>query len=508
MLLWLSAVKVLHGIFKGIVLEKLRPYHQQSTAYFYQPVTNFRTYVSSSPITLDVSSSPIDLTSSPIDPSSSHLVIQDRVEVYDDAIKAPILKLVDICASAGGLGHAVYLRTAPDHIGRTHDSSRGDNDTGSGKPVTPIEAVIESILRQLSDNCSTVEYWWRDDWISLDAHADIDEKLAVRRPDVAYRYPRHAHVLYLFVGQEVQAPTVIWTGSQSDTHLNPLQSPPLSPSSALPDNHSLPINHLYDRMYTVPAVASRLLRFQGSLLHGVPRPALGYMDIDTRSSYGMLFEASDSRKKHSMQDICSIPLSYYSSNHSRGNHPYGAIGSDNMTHSSSLHESGMMGDPPSMTSPSLLKYRRSVLLFNTWLSAGEDIPMEDACGNDGASCSIPINSPIGIERGPPCGTVSHYNSMKKDAHVAYLPLQHCNVNSYFVSKKLAIQHDECCGDNNPRLSSDVNESVAYSMKLKVGLLGDRRRRLTSANYLTLHTTSRAVQAFLDRCYPRVLPIHL
>jgi len=45
--------------------------------------------------------------------------------------------------------------------------------------------------------------------------------------------------------------------------------------------------------------------------------------------------------------------------------------------------------------------------------------------------------------------------------------------------------------------------------LKVGLLGDRRRRLTSANYLTLQTTSRdrVVQAFMDRYYPTVLPIY-
>jgi hypothetical protein len=43
----------------------------------------------------------------------------------------------------------------------------------------------------------------------LDAHADIDEKLAIRYPDEAYRYPQHGHVLYLFVGREVQAPTVI-----------------------------------------------------------------------------------------------------------------------------------------------------------------------------------------------------------------------------------------------------------------------------------------------------------
>jgi len=78
-------------------------------------------------------------------------------------------------------------------------------------------------------------------------------------------------------------------------------------------------------MYTVPAVASRLLRFQGSLLHGVPRPALRYMDMDTRSSYDMLFDVPGSRRKHLMQDVNSIPTFLYGYNHSRDSHPTGAM---------------------------------------------------------------------------------------------------------------------------------------------------------------------------------------
>lgn len=475
-----------------MVIEKCRlPYHIQhsTTALFSHPIT--RTCCLSSP--------------------SSCSSQDGLVEIYDDVITAPVLKLVDICASAGGLGHAVYLRTASDS--KTKDKptncSGGDgggfcvtrNDTtGSrGEPATPIEAVIESILSQMSDNCSTVEYWWRDEWISLDAHADIDEKLATRHPGEAFRYPRNGHVLYLFVGREVQAPTVIWTGSSSSS--SSLEEVGPSPSD----------NHHYDHMYTVPAVASRLLRFQGSLLHGVPRPALRYMDMDTRSSYGMLFDAPDSRRKHLMQDVNSIPLFLYNSNHSRDS--TGA-----MTRSSSQEE---MDGGPSMTS--LLKYRRSVLLFNTWMSPGEQIhavkvkDTEDAlCGGEDRVSynSIPIDSPIGIDRLPPSGTVSHYRSMEKEDHVAYLPLQHCTVNSNFVSNsKLTVQHDDCFGvDSDSRSSGGDNEESDVpcpSTRLKVGLLGDRRRRLTSANYFTLQTTSkeRAVQAFLDRCYPTVLPIY-
>jgi hypothetical protein len=267
-------------------------------------------------------------------------------------------------------------------------------------------------------------------------------------------------------------------------------------------------------MYTVPAVASRLLRFQGSLLHGVPRPALRYMDMDTRSSYDMLFDAPHSRRKHLMQDVNSIPTFLYDSNHSRDSNPTGAMSSGDMTSQEEMYGGSSM--------TSLLKYRRSVLLFNTWMSAGEEIHVvkdtDDAVRGDEDRVSyncIPIDSPIGIDRLPPSGTVTHYRSMEEEDHAAYVPLQLCTVNSNFVSNsKLTLrQHDDCVGtDSDPRSSGGDNEESDVpcpSARLKVGLLGDRRRRLTSANYLTLQTTSRdrAVQAFLDRYYPTVLPIY-
>ncbi len=46
------------------------------------------------------------------------------------------------------------------------------------------------------------EYWWRDEWMSLDAHRDADEVLA--RTERKLRYPHFGHVLYLAVGKQVR----------------------------------------------------------------------------------------------------------------------------------------------------------------------------------------------------------------------------------------------------------------------------------------------------------------
>jgi len=78
------------------------------------------------------------------------------------------------------------------------------------------------------------------------AHTDVDETLAAEQE--IFRTPRHAHVLYLQVGSKVQGPTCVFDVTNGDE---------------LRRGATLTV---------VPAVAGRLLRFDGSLLHAVPRP--------------------------------------------------------------------------------------------------------------------------------------------------------------------------------------------------------------------------------------------
>lgn len=106
---------------------------------------------------------------------------------------------------------------------------------------------MESFLDELDDSAPVVEYWSRQEWKHIEAHADVDEGLAAKTSNSELRYPEHGHVLYLSVGSRVRGPTCIWQPGKDGSRFGPLT--------------------------TVPAVPGRVLRFDGSLQHAVPRPA-------------------------------------------------------------------------------------------------------------------------------------------------------------------------------------------------------------------------------------------
>ena len=53
---------------------------------------------------------------------------------------------------------------------------------------TATEHFIESLLHELGEACDEVEYWGRDAWQPVPAHADIDERCARERGQL--RSPR------------------------------------------------------------------------------------------------------------------------------------------------------------------------------------------------------------------------------------------------------------------------------------------------------------------------------
>ena len=142
--------------------------------------------------------------------------------IYDNVFNARALGLCHDAAVAGGLGHACFAADAP---------------------RAPIEHALSSFLSELGDaEYGHVEYWARQEWKHIEAHADVDEKAAAAGG--ALRYPTTGHVLYLRVGSEVRGPTCVW----SDRAL------------------------ARGALTTVPAVAGRVLRFDGAATHAVPRP--------------------------------------------------------------------------------------------------------------------------------------------------------------------------------------------------------------------------------------------
>ena len=78
--------------------------------------------------------------------------------VYDNVFNARALGLCHDAAVAGGLGHACFAADAP---------------------KAPIEHALSSFLSELGDaEYGHVEYWARQEWKHIEAHADVDETAA------------------------------------------------------------------------------------------------------------------------------------------------------------------------------------------------------------------------------------------------------------------------------------------------------------------------------------------
>ena len=148
-----------------------------------------------------------------------------------------------------------YLHTASS-IGQLGDEQHTVFHRADAPPRTPLESALHSVLTELGDDSPIVEYWWRDEWENIDAHADVDEFLF--EDEGTLRYPTNAHVLYLNVGESVRGPTVVWD-RVDDAECGARAFGPLT---------------------AVPARTGRLLRFQGDRMHAVPRPPDLWLECD------------------------------------------------------------------------------------------------------------------------------------------------------------------------------------------------------------------------------------
>lgn len=173
-----------------------------------------------------------------------------KVGVWNNVIDADHLApLLHTEASRSGLGHRIFSRPT---------SSKN-----------PIEQALDSILAELQDDSKYVEYWTRQEWRSIHAHADVDEYRAKEEQKTGcevgeFRYPNNGHVLYLQVGSEVRGPTCVFPNRRSGGDLlRKLETG---------DENDSESNDEDIELVTVPAVPGRLLRFRGDYLHAVPRP--------------------------------------------------------------------------------------------------------------------------------------------------------------------------------------------------------------------------------------------
>lgn len=125
---------------------------------------------------------------------------------------------------------------------------------------SPIQQLLDKIMREMYPDVTEptyhIEFWSRSQWSHILAHQDMDETHQTKtaeQPSIPVRTPETGQVLYLKLGKKVRGPTVVWNTTRGGDLMD------LEPGT-------------FSEMISVPAVEGRLLRFQGNLLHGVPRP--------------------------------------------------------------------------------------------------------------------------------------------------------------------------------------------------------------------------------------------
>ena len=185
--------------------------------------------------------------------------VGEDISVYDDVLANGFVELVDAHARVGGLGHSCM-------------------DRRSVRPRTAVESAIETCLDTLGNQAPYVEYWWREEWICLEAHRDIDELLARDEDNSCtikenIRYPTQAHVYYLDVGNDVCGPTIVFHDDKDNGDYN----------------EKVKTKSSLKACTVVHAKKNRLMRMKGDILHAVPRPELCYFNQDVGGSNNMIW---------------------------------------------------------------------------------------------------------------------------------------------------------------------------------------------------------------------------
>ncbi|KAL7536355.1 hypothetical protein ACHAXR_007111 [Thalassiosira sp. AJA248-18] len=208
--------------------------------------------------------------------SKSTIPSHTQVKVWDDVLPTKEQRsALHLYASKSGLEHRCFSRPL---------ANAGGNNI--------IERSLDAILTEIEnvsdvDSEHYVEYWTRQEWRHIEAHADVDENLSKKfdqnsqNDDIdmqskysttyqgrhGHRYPIYGHVLYLQVGSDVKGPTCVFPKRSSGGDLLRSMHEKKSEEQCANDDEKEEV-----QLVTVPAVAGRLLRFDGRDLHAVPRP--------------------------------------------------------------------------------------------------------------------------------------------------------------------------------------------------------------------------------------------
>ena len=181
------------------------------------------------------------------------------VSVFDRVFDAAALRTLH----RAGLG--LVLSGWTGSVWDRHDRAAGNS----------LEEAVSSLLQACGDDSQYVEYWYREHYAEIDVHRDVDETLCDATG--IQRCPCYGHVLYIEVEEGLRAPTMLWHEEVAD-------------GSGDLDRGGAP--RQLASLTCVPALASRLLRFDGATLHSVaPPPSLSEKTSSIRQRSVLLFNS-------------------------------------------------------------------------------------------------------------------------------------------------------------------------------------------------------------------------
>ena len=344
------------------------------------------------------------------------------------------IQVFDNVFSSYACEELIYLTR--DHSERGNDgSSVFTRPPNNDKPLTPIEHAIDSFLISINDATKKVEYWSRDEYINIDAHADIDEEQL--EDDDMLRCPQMGHVLYLEVEEGLKGPTCVFPSKRFGWGKR--------------YEYDVDSEEEEVEMVIVPAVKSRVLRFPGNAMHSVPCPPNRW--LLSKDEEGELRQEEE-EKENDCENEHDIEDDYFEEDYDDDDE----LDNDDV--------------------------ERSVLLFNTW---PDDEPSPKGVNGDYVTGSLPE----GIE----LSEVDALSFLKSEEAQR---LTEWNNEYGLDAEKLRCntrQQWECIEIESA--NCDYNTGVD-SGSVRIGLMGNQNRRLWKKKFVNLLVANGVMETALTQ----------
>ena len=368
------------------------------------------------------------------------------IQIFDNAFSSfaceELSYLADDHSSRGNDGSSVFTRPL-----------NNNENSESSVILTPIEHAIDSFLTSIGDTTSKVEYWSRDEYINIQAHADIDEEQLEDTNSI--RCPQMGHVLYLQVKDELRGPTCVFPTKQKGW--SPEQKQKQHEDGG--DSNGEKEHEIVD-LVVVPAIEGRVLRFPGNAMHSVPCPANKWLTFNNNDD---IEKEEKQEQKHDQ-----FELEPYTEEFDEFDDEYDEFDDDEI--------------------------ERSVLLFNTW---PDNEPGPKGVNADYMTGSLPEGIELSEEDALSFFQTEEAKRLSEweEEYGVNAEKIHCNDRNEWQEIQIeTIRND------------DINKEIHG--QIRIGLMGNANRRLNEDKFVTLYGPTHILEkALTDESQPTLIKLY-